>query len=385
MTAMMMTAPATQPASLSAFSSQFINALTVAELIGPLVPSDGTNYASVLEQKWSPLTLQREMDVEKTVIPKLWSGKGDLLPPAYRALPTLLNMPGTVPPSSADLEAQERMRAWHESKPISWVENVGDGGKIEAGRPSFYNQLSFFRKIVELAESQEPIDESMLAKSASKWLRDDKHSQAHSTIAAAVKKATKNRPALMVDAADGLGNASAIYHEQGLLPLSAIALEASMALYMSAENGRTWKSLQASYLAAHDYLDAVKMFQDREQDPLGYDTMLRRGLAIAMNEALHAYAFGPKDDRFLSLGRDLAEMSGKRHAETKPKRAADDLARLLWLKTLKAHSDFRVHWDCAGDLIGDIASLLKGSGESEETIAAVNSWANSAYAFAEQL
>lgn len=384
MTTTMMTALTTPPASLSAFGSQFINALTTAELIGPLVPSDGTNYASVLEQKWNPLTLQGGMDLEKPVVQTLWSGKGDLLPPAYRALPMLLNMPGTVPPSSADLEAQERMRAWYQSKPISWVENVGDKGKLEDGRPSFYNQLSFFREIVELTESQKSIDKSMLAESASKWLRGDEHSQAHFAITAAVKKASTNRPALVADAADDLGNASAIYHEQGLLPLSAIALEASIALYMSAESGRTWKSLQASYLTAQDYLDAVKLFQDREQDPLGYDAMLWRGLSIAMNETMYEYAFGPKDDRFSKLGLELAEISSQRHAENKPKRAAEDLARILWLKTLKAYSDIGAHWICAGDVIGKISSFMRRARESEETVAAINSWAESAYAFAAQ-
>ncbi len=249
MTTAMMTAPATPPASLSAFGSQLIKALTVAELMGPLVPSDGTNYATKQEQNWKPLTFQGKMGLEKPVVSTLWSGIGNLLPPNYRAWPMLLNMPGAVPPSSADIEAQEMMRAWHQSPPIGWIENLADSGRLEAGRPSFYNQLSFFRKVVELTQtklenaststpSQKLVNEVELTLLAAKWLRSDEHAKTYYAIVSATKKASSAQPADLTKVADDLGNVSALYYKQGLIPLSAIAMEVATALYMSAARAR---------------------------------------------------------------------------------------------------------------------------------------------------
>ncbi|MFH1829250.1 MAG: hypothetical protein ABH871_00540 [Pseudomonadota bacterium] len=371
----MQIAPSPLPTSLAGFGEQFTYALANAGMMGPLVTSDTTNYATEEEKNRNEIQLLAKEPEQRLLISTIWAGKNRPLPPAHRFLPRLFLMPG-VPASSADMESIERMRA---------LPPLREG-------ESFFTQLSFFSALVELTETS--MTDGFLASSSppreivnindilgleKKWMATRDHDDSFFAIIAAAALATSRTTANLETAADKLRNVSARFSEQGLTPLGAIALETARDLYMSAAHGRTWKSTQASYDAASYYRNALMEFK---LDPLEYGTMLKRGLTIAMDEAMHTYAFGPKDNRFMELARILASSSVGTHAETKPMRAVEDKARMLWLKTQKAHSEISAHWVSAGDLIDEIANLLLKGGKSDETAAAVHTWAKSAREFA---
>ncbi len=389
-----------------AFGEMFVYSLIQGNLIGPVVPSygimtipEGANYASEHEQEMKPIDLSGISPERAKLIPTLWTGTDGILPPNWRPLPRQLIIGNAIPCSPADDDAMGMMEVWHDLDSAAREDIDGKKAQEENKEPSFYEQLRFIKDVMGSAEAKltksarsrreaketakrpyEIMSSSELIAIKERLLGSCVAERVDLSLVRATILALGNRRD-MINAAAELREASLEFEEQGLVPLSAIALDAARDIYIAADGIQSSESLELGYSAAKNYYKAISELQKPEQDPIGFWTMFKRGFAISMTDIMRSVALGRANNSLLKIGHAFSTLAIDLFSKSQPKEVATSKARLVWFMAQRAHGGGAFDWDIAMDLMSSIASHLAESGD-EANANAVYGWSMSANEFA---
>ena len=123
------------------------------------------------------------------------------------------------------------------------------------------------------------------------------------------------------------------FHNQGLIPLSAIAWELAADLMIGAGADQS-EVLHSQVHAAQAYLRWLLSIDEADDDVYGKEIALDRGYLIAMNGVLFSiYSSNLLNDLFVELASNFADLSQEKNEnQGQFANAAADAARKLWLK-----------------------------------------------------